>query len=372
MKAIPLILLLILAVALALFFWGGDFPFFQAAPRADGPLRLAGVVTAAEAVVSAEISGRVQKSAIQEGRRVERQELLVQLERGELEAERENQAARISQLKAKLNKSEEMALLHQERVRKEEEQAQAQLDAVISQRGQLEAELEQLRKDAQRSLRLLRKNLVPRQEHELSETKVRVAEARLNSLEDQIAAHRSRLELARANRRQVTVALQEVEQCRAELKQARAGLRQIDVRLGQTEIRAPISGMIALRVVREGEVVRAGDPIATIVDLDDVWVKTELEETYIEQLAVGQKLSVELPSGDILEGTVSFIAPEADFATQRDVSRIKRDIRTFTVKVAVPNSDRRLHPGMTSWVLFPQAAGGAREAGEPRPPGASQ
>jgi HlyD family secretion protein len=44
---------------------------------------------------------------------------------------------------------------------------------------------------------------------------------------------------------------------------------------------------------------------------------------------------------------------ESDFATQRDVSRTKRDIKTFQIKVAIPNSGRTLMSGMTATVLLP-------------------
>jgi hypothetical protein len=56
---------------------------------------------------------------------------------------------------------------------------------------------------------------------------------------------------------------------------------------------------------------------------------------------------------------VTLVAPEAGFATQRDVSRARRDIRTFNIRVALPNEDRRLHPGMTAFVLLPQSDGAA-------------
>jgi HlyD family secretion protein len=48
---------------------------------------------------------------------------------------------------------------------------------------------------------------------------------------------------------------------------------------------------------------------------------------------------------------------EGDFATQRDVSRTKRDIKTFEIKVAIPNAGRRLFEGMTAYVLLPPPPG---------------
>ena len=49
-----------------------------------------------------------------------------------------------------------------------------------------------------------------------------------------------------------------------------------------------------------------------------------------------------------------FRGVENDFATQRDVSRTKRDIKTFAIKVAMPNPGRRLFTGMTATVLLPR------------------
>jgi HlyD family secretion protein len=69
---------------------------------------------------------------------------------------------------------------------------------------------------------------------------------------------------------------------------------------------------------------------------------------------VGQKLRVQLPSGDVTEGPVIFRGVENDFATQRDVSRTKRDIKTFAIKVSIPNPERRLFTGMTATVLLPR------------------
>jgi HlyD family secretion protein len=65
-------------------------------------------------------------------------------------------------------------------------------------------------------------------------------------------------------------------------------------------------------------------------------------------------MHVKLPSGNVIDGKVIFKGVESDFATQRDVSRTKRDIKTFAIKVAVPNAERRLFTGMTATVLLPQ------------------
>jgi HlyD family secretion protein len=50
---------------------------------------------------------------------------------------------------------------------------------------------------------------------------------------------------------------------------------------------------------------------------------------------------------------VFFRGVDADYATQRDVSRTKRDIRTFEVRLRCDNRDERLALGMTAYVVFP-------------------
>src|SRR5207237_5856701 len=110
-----------------------------------------------------------------------------------------------------------------------------------------------------------------------------------------------------------------------------------------------------VRVARQGEVVNPGQPIVTIVDLSDTWVRAPLPETYADRIALGDSLKVRLPDGKTVDGKVIFKAVEADFATQRDVSRSKRDIKTVVLKVAVDNSRKNLVPGMTATVLVPKS-----------------
>jgi HlyD family secretion protein len=99
-------------------------------------------------------------------------------------------------------------------------------------------------------------------------------------------------------------------------------------------------------------VIAQGSPIVVLVDVNNLWVHADVEESYINSVAFGQAMRVRLPSGDILQGKVFFKGVENDFATQRDVSRTKRDIKTFAIKVSLPPDDGRLFIGMTATVLL--------------------
>ena len=156
--------------------------------------------------------------------------------------------------------------------------------------------------------------------------------------------------MARSNAEQIQVRRSQV-QANEHLQAAASAQRtKADVRLRYTEIHAPIDGIVDVRAVRVGEIVIAGQPIVTLINPDDLWVRADVEESYIDRVRIGDKLTVRLPSGAEREGTVFYRGADAAFATQRDVSRTKRDIKTFEVRLRVDNTDRRLAVGMTAYV----------------------
>ena len=177
---------------------------------------------------------------------------------------------------------------------------------------------------------------VTEQELDASRTSLTVARARVEAAERQVA-----------NRQSALTAGQQ-QQAAASAQTTKA-----NVRLTYTEITAPSAGVVDVRAVRVGEVVTAGQPIVTLVDPDSLWVRADIEETYIDRIRLGDTLTVRQPSGTERRGKVIYRGVDADFATQRDVSRTKRDIKTFEIRLRVDNADRRLAVGMTSSVLVP-------------------
>jgi multidrug resistance efflux pump len=130
-----------------------------------------------------------------------------------------------------------------------------------------------------------------------------------------------------------------------------AQLKEAEVRLGYTKIYAPVTGTVLVRAAREGEVVNAGQAIVTVVDFRDTWVLASIPETDADHIGLGDILRVRLPGGTVVPGKVFYKAAEADFATQRDVGRRKRDIRTISLKVRLENPKGAYVPGMTAEVL---------------------
>jgi len=173
----------------------------------------------------------------------------------------------------------------------------------------------------------------------------------VQALRDQVNATQADLNAAVARTHQANAAQSTVASTRGQLSNAEAQLKEAEVRLGYTKIYAPVSGTVSVRAAREGEVLNPGSPIVTIVDLSDTWVRAAIPETQADHIGLGDTLRVRLPGGSIVSGKVFFKAAEADFATQRDVSRRKRDIKTIALKVRLENPKGAFVPGMTAEVL---------------------
>jgi multidrug resistance efflux pump len=191
------------------------------------------------------------------------------------------------------------------------------------------------------------------QDRDLALAAKQASDAAVRSLEDQVRAVEAQVAVATANRKQLDVQQSDLAATRAQLQQARADKATADVHLGYTKIFAPLDGIVSVRAARQGEVIQVGQPIVTVLDVDHLWVQADIEETYIDRVGLQQLIKVQFPSGNVVDGTVIFKGVESDFATQRDVSRTKRDIKTFEIKVSIPNSGRTLMSGMTATVLLP-------------------
>ncbi|HEV8212205.1 MAG TPA: efflux RND transporter periplasmic adaptor subunit, partial [Vicinamibacterales bacterium] len=178
-------------------------------------------------------------------------------------------------------------------------------------------------------------------------------QAKLDALKRQVEAQRATVALARSNAEQISVRRSQVQTSEHMKQAASAQSDKADVRLRYTEIHAPIDGIVDVRAARVGEVVSPGQPIVTLINPDDLWVRADVEESYIDRVRLGDTLTVRLPSGVERTGTIFYRGADAGFATQRDVSRTKRDIKTFEIRLRVDNKDRRLAVGMTAYVLMP-------------------
>ena len=355
------ILLGVLALGAGLYYW-----FF--APHSSD-IVLIGTVDANQVVVSAKIMGRIEKLNVDEGSQVQAGDVIAVLDTAELEAQQRAAAENVSSLQSRVAETQHTVAQTVGEAQSGVANAQARIQATQASLRQAEAQLVKVETDNQRIVALAEQGVASKQDLDRSNADLNAQKAAVASLRDQVRAAQADLATAQARLHQIEVARSNVVTTEAQAKQAEAQLNEAKTRLGYTNVLAPVSGTVSVRVARQGEVVNPGSPIVTIVDLSDTWVRAYMPETDATNIGIGDMVRVSLPSGQIVQGKVILKGAEADFATQRDVSRSKRDIKTVGLKIAVPNPDKTLVPGMTADVLVSpdQLKAHARREAEARP-----
>lgn len=317
-------------------------------------LVLVGTVDANQVIVSARTQGRIEKLLVDEGTPVKAGDPIAVLDNAELNAEKQAAEATLESLRSRVAQSRSTLQSMSGTTSSDVVNAEALVQSSRAQLREAQASLEVQRLDTQRIVNLAQQGVASAQARDQADAALKQAQARVQSLQEQVGAAEAQLKAARARTNQATAAQSDVAAQRAQAASAEAQIAQIEARLGYTRVLAPVTGTVSVRAAREGEVVTPGQPIVTIVDFDDTWVRAALPETYNERVGIGDTLPIILPSGTRTEGKVIFKAVEGDYATQRDVNRRKRDIKTVGLKLKVDNSRKTLVPGLTAEVIIPE------------------
>jgi HlyD family secretion protein len=315
-------------------------------------LVLTGIVTTNEVVVSPQITGQISQLMVKEGDTVHRDQLLAVILPDELKADTSYYSANTAGLSSQVREAQAALRFQQRQTADQIRQAEATVASTEAQRIEAEADLENARLNLERNQGLVRENVITPQQFDQARTTFDAARAHVDAVKKQVEAQRAALALAHANAEQIAVKESQLQTNQQQLAAATAQRAKADVRLGYTEIHSPIDGIVDVRAARTGEVVSQGQAIVSLIDQDDLWVRADVEETYVDRVKIGDKLMVRLPSGVEREGEVFYRGVDAGFATQRDVSRTKRDIKTFELRLRVDNKDRRLAVGMTAYVIL--------------------
>jgi HlyD family secretion protein len=337
-----------LSVLLVLLLAGGAgyYAYARSKPTA---LMLTGIVTTNDVIVSPQIGDLL----VKEGDTVHRDQVVAVIRPDELQADTAYYRSNVAGLASQVRESEAALRFQQQQTADQIRQAEAALASTEAQVKAAVADLENARLTFSRTQDLAQQKVASAQELDQARTAFNAAQAKADALSRQVDAQRAAVALARSNAEQIAMRRSQV-QATSHMQQAAAAQQtKADVRLRYAEIHAPIDGVVDVRAARSGEYVQAGQPIVTLINPDDLWIRADVEETYIDRVRLGDTMTVRLPSGEERQATVFYRGVDAGFATQRDVSRTKRDIKTFEVRLRADNRDRRLAVGMTAYVLLP-------------------
>lgn len=134
----------------------------------------------------------------------------------------------------------------------------------------------------------------------------------------------------------------------ANVENLTASLELAYTRLGWADLASPLNGYIITKSALQGEVVQAGAPVFTAVDLNDIWVTAYINETDLGRIKLNQKSYVKTDSypGKQYKGRISFISQQTEFTPKYIQTTEERVKYVYRIKVQVDNSSLDLKPGM--------------------------
>lgn len=209
--------------------------------------------------LSADVSGRIVSLAVQDNQHVSKGQALLEIDPARYTLAVEHARRAVEVAKASLG------------------QAQA---AIISS----EALLKQRQSEEQRRRTLKDRSAISGEEWEKASTDVSVAQADL-------MRNQASLVLAQAN-----------------VQLAIAALTQSELDLQRTHVVSPVTGYVTNLLTREGDYASAGGPLLALVDSESFYVSGYFEETKLPRIGEGDRVKIELMSGEAFGGKVQSIA----------------------------------------------------------------
>jgi multidrug resistance efflux pump len=302
-KLLVAILLLLLGAA---FFWG--FKRYNG----EKPLRLSGSIEARDVEVGSLVGGRVEQVHVDEGDHVKAGEPIVTLDASLLNFQIREQESLVEQAQANLL-----------RVRKgprSEELQRAKLEW-----GRAEGERKRLEA-------LYREGVIGKQQYDNAVTAAATA----------LQAYR---ELQRGSR------AEDIAAAEAELKSRENRLAYLQRQKEETIVKAPADGVVESMALRPGDLVTPNQPVARILELDQIWVRVYVPETKLGLVHTGQNVHIRVDTfpDRVFNGKIVEISSQGEYTPRNIQTLDQRNDQVFGVKVDIQPTPE-LKPGMAAIV----------------------
>jgi HlyD family secretion protein len=173
-------------------------------------------------------------------------------------------------------------------------------------------------------------------------------EERIHSARAQVERSRAAIQVAEAGRIEIRRMQQEIASRQADVEQAQADLAAIEKQLRDGEAHSPVSGVILVKSMEQGEVAAAGSVVATVGDLARPWLRTYVSETDLGRIRLGDRVDVRTDSfpDKTYEGRITFIASEAEYTPKQIQTQEERTKTVYRIKVELENPNFELKSNM--------------------------
>ena len=346
-------------------------------------LILSGTIEADEIHIGSKVGGRIAAVLVKEGQEVKQGEPIIKFERYDLDAKHADAAAAVAQAEANLQKT--LRWSRPEEVAAAKAQAEAawmsyeqarngprkeEIDAARADLGAAEADYDVAKVTLARTARLVANGVQSQQEYDNAKSAYDRAGARREAARqrlDLLLAGTRKEEIDRADRLFKQAAAnrelvergarkEDIDTAKAQLERARATLSQIQIQLEELEVKAPADATVEVLQVRPGELINPNSPVATLVEIDRLWVRVYVPEPEKGNVQLGKEVSVEVDTfrGESFHGRIEEIASRGEFTPRNVQTRDERAHQVFGLRVRLDNSARKLSAGMAADVTIPK------------------
>jgi len=337
---VPLFIILAVGTVLLIYYIGRS--------KEASAIYVTGIIDGTEVNLSPKLAGRISSVCCVEGDVVSKNQVVITLESPDLKASVEQAVAGVERAKADIRTAEASI----ENAKANISSADADMQSAAADAERAQAQMEESKREAVRAKELYNKEFIARESRDQIVAAYDVNAAAYDSSKEKLNSARFKKDAAVS---QLNAAVSQLNSSKAMLKEDEAALAFNQSKLDDTIIKTPVAGSVIFKTLEKGETVSPGITILTIVDLNSLYARVDIDETKIGGVVLhGPALvTVEGLPNRTFKGRISEIGRYAEFATQRDVVRGREDIKTFRVKVMVEDPDRLLKPGMTVEVKIP-------------------
>jgi HlyD family secretion protein len=318
-QRLPILIILAALVAAGAYF----YPRWKNNHAPVTKLRYSGNIEAHESQLSFKVQGRIVELPIEEGQAVTLGALIARLDPVDF-----RQRVNVDQANLKVRESSLALTLAGTRHQEVEAAQQAMLQA--------QADLDQRKLDFARAQQLFAKDAISAQDRDIADTNLKRSQAAFQQAKE-------RYDQAVEGARKEEIAVAE-----ANVKQARESLGLSRITLDNATLLAPGAGVITVRQAEIGEVVSPGTPVATLADLDHLWLRAYVPETDLGRIRWGQAATIRTDTypGKTYKGRISFISPQAEFTPKSVQTFQERVTLVYRIKIDLENPNHELKPGM--------------------------
>lgn len=298
---------------------------------------LSNSLEAKDVKVSSKVTGRISKIFIKEGDKVTEGQKLLELEGEEI-------IAQFDQAKASHQKANsELTDLKKGARPQEIAQAEAITLKTKALLKQAKAKYQNALKDYNRMNELYKEGAISKQSLDTYETQKNVLLEEVNNYEQEYIQSQENENLVKEGPRK-----DQVKALRAQVDYFNAKVKELNKYTNELTVISPLKGEVSSFDLKVGEVVKANQPLLTITDLSDIYVRIYVPNSHLAKVKLNQKVKIKADSfpNELFKGSITYIAAQAEYTPRNVQTPEERTKLVYPVKIQIQNKKNKLRDGM--------------------------